>query len=451
MYTKAQPQTLDFMSQTNYNDIMAYVGAFVKEVIIKNMAPKVLRASIYDDGGIWRMKAVIEDPDTKKQITKTRSTGLYVKDHTKRKAQKALEKYVQDIENGEVELKPTSKAVRRAAEAVDDNVNEPEEEENSAPFSEYVEKFLLKKEKSLRPDTVCEYKRIAEKHVLPALGDIPITELCLADVQKYCDDKSEVLSVNTVHKHHVVISGAVMEAVREGILSVDFTDYVEFQRMQKFTGTSYTEEQLADLLDAAYQEGEPIYSAIVLASAYALRRSEIAGLRWCDVNFDEGYIHVCNTVVRVGADIVEEEQTKTKASNRIIPFVGGTVEYFRNLFETHKANGLLTDDLRTKVCRWPDGHNIDPTYISKRSRIMMKKYGLEHIRLHDLRHTAATLLARRVPPKQVQAFLGHSDISTTLNIYTHLLDSDKLQTSDTMNSIMSGILPSGRRQIAQNT
>ena len=89
-----------------------------------------------------------------------------------------------------------------------------------------------------------------------------------------------------------------------------------------------------------------------------------------------------------------------------------------------------------KVCRWPDGRDVLPTYITAKIRKMMKKYGFEHIRVHDLRHTAASLLATQATPKQVQEFLGHSNIGTTMNIYAHILDDTRKATS----GIMDGIL-----------
>ena len=89
-----------------------------------------------------------------------------------------------------------------------------------------------------------------------------------------------------------------------------------------------------------------------------------------------------------------------------------------------------------KVCVWPDGRAVRPDYITARTRRIMEKYGLEHIRVHDLRHTAATLLATRATLKQVQEFLGHEDISTTGNIYAHLMDKDRKATLDIMDGVL---------------
>lgn len=129
---------------------------------------------------------------------------------------------------------------------------------------------------------------------------------------------------------------------------------------------------------------------------------------------------------------IEAERTKTDRSRRAIDLIDSTVPYLANLKETHQKNGLTLD----KVCTWPDGRAVRPDYITSKTRRVMKAYGLERIRVHDLRHTAASLLATQATPKQIQDFLGHEDISTTMNIYTHLQDEDRKATSGIMDRIL---------------
>ena len=93
-----------------------------------------------------------------------------------------------------------------------------------------------------------------------------------------------------------------------------------------------------------------------------------------------------------------------------------------------------------KVCCWPDGSVVHGDYLTKTLHKIQAKAGLEQIRFHDLRHTAASLLLQQARPKQVQSFLGHSNIAVTMNIYGHLFESERVQTSETMGQILHDTL-----------
>lgn len=220
--------------------------------------------------------------------------------------------------------------------------------------------------------------------------------------------------------------------MRDGIIPVNFAEYVEFPKAEKFEGKVYTVEQVADLIEAAETEGEPIHAAVILAVCYGLRRSEICGLRWSDIDFNSGKLYVRNTVVQNGRMRIETERTKTAKSRRTIGLIGSTVPYLMQLKQKHIHSGIQLD----KVCVWTDGKEVRPDYITYAIGKLMEKYGLERIRLHDLCHTAGTLLSTRATMKQVQEFLGHEDISTTANIYVHLLDEDRKVTSEIMDAIL---------------
>ena len=132
---------------------------------------------------------------------------------------------------------------------------------------------------------------------------------------------------------------------------------------------------------------------------YGLRRSEVCGLRWQDIDFDNGAMHICNTVVKGDMKYIEEERTKTKKSDRVIALVDFTVPHFKSLKEQQQTAGLIPG----KVCRWPNGDDIKHDYISKKFGKLLKENGLPPIRYHDLRHTAASLLiASGATPQQTQ-------------------------------------------------
>jgi len=197
----------------------------------------------------------------------------------------------------------------------------------------------------------------------------------------------------------------------------------------------YSEAEVNLLLNKAKEAGEPIRAAITLAVSYGMRRSEVLGLRWKDIDFERETLTVCNTVVQNGELRIEEERTKTAKSHRSIGLLPMTIPYLKELREKQAAAKLKTD----KVVAWMDGQEVRPDFIYRKTRQLMKKCGLPVIRFHDLRHTAASLLAPHVTPKQLQEFLGHEDISTTLGIYAHVLDDQKRETTAAMNNVLSGL------------
>lgn len=405
---------MDKRLETRYNKFAGGRACHPKEVITDMASSyKTIHGKLYD-AGTWTVRARVFDPTTGKVAHKSKSTGYKVKDSTKRKAEQAMR----------------------------DIVARWERDANAAPivldplFSDCVGKWLAKKAVSIRANTLKSYQEYADTHILPALGRLKVRRMTLQHLQDYYREQLESLSVNSVRKQHIVISGALLDAVREGIIPVNFADYVEFPKAKKFEGKAYTPEQVAALLDAVEREGEPIRAAVVLAVCYGLRRSEISGLRWQDIDFDAGTLEVKNTKTQNGTLTIEAEQTKTKKSRRTISLIGSTIPYLKGLKQTQAQNGLVLD----KVCVWPDGRTMRPDYISHRVRQIMKKYDLERIRLHDMRHTAATLLAARATPKQVQGFLGHEDISVTMNIYAHLLDDDRKATSGIMDDVLKKIV-----------
>ena len=375
---------------------------------------RTVSASLVEDHGYWAVRGRVYDPESGKIRQRSKSTGCRVKQGRKRKAQQAMREIVKMWEDEANAIKP----------------------KHDPLFREYVERFLQRKENCRRPDTVKGYRDYARLHILPALGDIRIKDLTLEHLRQYYAYKQESLSTNSLKRHHVVIRGALLDAVRDGLIPVNFAEYVEFPSQKKFEGQSFTPEQVATLLKAAEEDGEPTHAAIVLAVVYGLRRSEVAGLRWQDIDFDSKFLTVRNTVVRVSGQVIESETTKTRKSHRKIALIESTVPYLLGLKERQKSLGLQLD----KVCRWDDGKDLDPDFISHKASKLMERCGLPHIRYHDLRHTAATLLATRAKPEQIREFLGHENVTTTFGIYAHLLNQDRIETSRIMDDLLRDAL-----------
>lgn len=274
---------------------------------------------------------------------------------------------------------------------------------------------------------------LARRQIYLAFGHIKTKDIQYAHLQRYIDDLAGDLKVKSLKKHLVVINGALDDAERSGIISSNPARLVQMPReAEKFVGNTLNEEEAKEALSAAQEEGEPMYAIVILGMVYGLRRSEMCGLRWKDIDFENGYIHVCNTVVKGKSGHIEEESTKTEKSNRYLPLIGFTIPYFRDLLQQQISSGSKCD----KVCQLSDGSPVLPDYITHKYKEFLAAHNLPDIRVHDMRHTAASLLAAHdATPQQAQEFLGHENISTALDIYTHCLDESKRKTADIMDKI----------------
>lgn len=346
-------------------------------------------------------------------MQRAKTTGLRVKDNTKRKAQLMIPGIVQQWE---LEANLAATEQRRRYEG---------------SFADYIQMFLSRKETECRENTVSAYKDYANKLIIPALGAKKITDLRLSDLQQFYDDLAKTHGANSLRRFHVVVNGALLEAVRDGAITDNFAKYVAFPKAKKYRGETYDESQLVQLREAAEKKGEPICSIIILAT-YALRREEICGLRWSDINLDAGTMEINNTVVQRGSMIIEAERTKTEKSNRKLFVRDEDIPYFERLMQTQIEAGIPLD----KVCRMENGGGVKPDYVSHSVSKLMADCGLPHIRLHDLRGTAASILAKQASLSQVQEFLGHEDARTTANIYIQAQDDGRKKTAEMMSAAL---------------
>ena len=370
------------------------------------MASHKVTATLYEDRGIFAVKGRVYDPHTGKVRQRTKSTGLKVKNN-KRKAQDKMKEIVAEWER---------------------EANSIQSVENPS-FEICVNQWLDHKKLTIRPNTLESYRVEAKAHIIPMLGKIGVCDLKRQDIQKYYERlQRDGLSVSTMKKHRVIIRGALKDAVLDDLIPVNVADNVSLPKGKKFEGKALTQEQVSVVLKALEEQQEPIKSVITLALTFGLRREEICGLRWEDVDLDKQTLHICNTTTDFAGTIYETENTKTSSSNRVLHIPDSTVGFLRELKTSQEENGIQSN----KVCVWPDGRDVKPAYITRASKRFLKSCGIEGVRLHDLRGTVGTFLAKQVPIKQVKDYLGHKDIQTTLKYYVHTLDEDKIATANAM-------------------
>jgi integrase len=282
---------------------------------------------------------------------------------------------------------------------------------------------------SVRPRTYERYEELVRLHIAPALGRYELQKLSAQHLQAFYAKKAEEgLSATTINHFHNVLHKALDTAVKWNLVARNVCDLVSPPRRKRYEVHPLTLEQVHKLL--AVVEGHEMEALFRLALATGLRRGELMGLKWQDINLDAGVLQVRRILSRVpskmpGKGYVEAE-TKTQKSRRsvvIAPFALEALKQHRERQrEAEITAGPLWQDHDFVFCT-SIGTHLNPTRdVLDQLKVLLKKAGLPDIRFHDLRHSAATLLLSvGVHPKVVQEILGHSQISITMDVYSHVL------------------------------
>ena len=303
-------------------------------------------------------------------------------------------------------------------------------------LGEYLtERWMPAVEPNLAPTTFAGYRSMIVNRVLPRLGDVRLQSLDAGTLTKAysemladggrADDGKGGLSARSVRQTHVIIRKALADGVRWGLVSRNVADQADppsakSARAKEFE--AWTADELRAFLD--HMEGDRMRTVYVLLATTGLRRSEVCGLRWSDVDLDAGRLSVANTRKAIGGRVVEGPP-KTAKSRRQISLDAGTVaalrEWRKRNLEERMAAGEAWDD-SPYVFVDELGRPIHPDRVSKVFDARVAEAGLKRIRLHDLRHTFATLaLAAGVPVKVVSDRLGHGSIAITMDVYAHVM------------------------------
>jgi integrase len=279
---------------------------------------------------------------------------------------------------------------------------------------------------SLSPRTVELYSYICRVHVIPTIGKITLTELKPQHLQNlYSGKLSSGLSPRTVQLCHVAIHKALKNAVRINLLSRNVADAAQKPKIQRPEMHPMTENDLNRFLDTAKQGN---YYALFYTYLFTgMRRGELLAVRWCDVDLLGMQISVSRTTQYLNGvkNHITFKEPKSQKSRRLIalsPSNAMVLEEHRKqqekMRESLQLPPMAEDDL--VFSHW-DGRPLLPPSITHAWIKLVRKCGLNGIRLHDARHTHATIMLKQgVHPKIVQERLGHSTISTTLDTYSHV-------------------------------
>ncbi len=301
---------------------------------------------------------------------------------------------------------------------------------NTLNFENFLLDFLEKYKINLSITTYNCYIRICKKYIIPILGKYKLDELKPIHLQNYVDDLIGILAPQTIKIHINIINLALKKAYRLRMIRENIADCIEIPRIKKFKNNIYNIENMLELLQKC--KGTSLELYIYLASGLGLRISEILGLTWDNIDFNEKNITIEKITVRNNGDVILKSP-KTESSERTISAPNEII----SMLKEHKKRQLelkLKVIIKNKTNLLFFDKNEKPIaqdVLSKKFNRFLKENNLEHIRFHDLRHSHVTLLINsKVPIKVISERVGHSNINTTLNIYAHTLKEMDSEASD---------------------
>ena len=318
------------------------------------------------------------------------------------------------------------------------------------PVYDYLVSYLKRVEPELQKNTIVSYRSMTNgkiRRYFQRRTQLTLGNLKPQDIQDFYQSLfADGVVANTVIHYHALLRRAFQQAFKEERIDANPFDRVGRPKKNKFHGENYTQGELLTLLHLA--RGDVIYPAILLAGAMGLRRSEALGVRWSRIDWEKRTVLLDTKIVEYrenGKKKVEPvEEMKNKSSRRTLPLPDPVVEMLQVQKEHREVyrkmfQGSYNAQYLDYVCVNQLGELLRPSYVTDHFRELLEKYGLRHIRFHDLRHTFASLLINQdVPLINVSNFLGHSDLSTTANIYAHLDKASKQASADVISDILQG-------------
>ncbi|MBR1535043.1 MAG: site-specific integrase [Ruminococcus sp.] len=304
-------------------------------------------------------------------------------------------------------------------------------------FADYLVQWLDKIKNEVRPNTFRSYKGNMERHIIPYFKKLKVElqELKPYHLSDFYRSKVGVVANTTIKHFHQNISKALADATERGLISVNPATAAKTPKStEKTTAVFLNHSQLQQLHKLVQEEKAVIYLPVFLASVYGLRRSEVLGLRWKNIDFEKGVIRICETLQQSIKSITGESNyvssTKTESSNRSLPITEQVRTVLLNQKQKQQANKELLGSAyidNDYVCTFDNGQEISPNYLTRTFHEVIVKSNLPQIRFHDLRHSVASnLLSMGFSVVQVAEWLGHSSSTTTLSFYAHSDTTSKL-------------------------
>ena len=295
------------------------------------------------------------------------------------------------------------------------------------PFGEWIDFwYQYFSSPKLRPTTQATYENRIYGHIIPSIGKIPISKLTQNDLQQFyaklkrtgrkvnVELKGTGVSDRMVRSCHALCRSSLEKAVEEGLITRNPSIGCKLPPKKNGEMKVLTQNEIVRLLNQAYDEG--YYEMFLLELTTGMRRGEILGLKWRDLNLETGELNIKRQLTTKGISV-----PKTKSSIRTILLPPDMLDLLREMKKTAKYDWIFPSPVK-------EGEPRNPTAITKRFRLMLERAHCKHVRFHDLRHTFATMaLENGMDVKTLSAMIGHVSSETTLNIYSHVTDTMRAQ------------------------
>ena len=316
-------------------------------------------------------------------------------------------------------------------------------QKNDIIFIDYIYDYIKSKEKELSPNVYQSYMecwKIMKKHFGNKLKLKDVTYHHIEDYYDYLKNTRKNKNI-TIKHHAVILSPALRLAYRDDLIAKNPYEFMPKIKKEKSKMEYYNKEELEKLFEVT--DKSPLKLIVRVAAYYGFRRSELVGLKWDAIDFKNKMITIKHKVLHVDNQFYLSDTLKTTASHRTLPLlpeienllierkeeIEKNKELFKKSYNHQYDEYVFVDDI---------GDLINPDIISNRFRTLLRKNHLKHIRFHDLRHSCASLLvASKVPMKNIQEWLGHSNFNTTADVYSHLDYSSKYESANVINQALT--------------
>ena len=318
-------------------------------------------------------------------------------------------------------------------------------------FTDYLLEWLEIAKGRLAVATYSSYAAMIKKPVGPYFRqrNLTLRELEARHLQMFYSEMLRKVKPNTVIHYHAIIHSALKYAVKTDMLVQNVADKVDRPKKNSFQPVFLSAEEMQKMFEAL--RGTKLELPVLVAAFYGFRRGEVLGLKWDAIDFERGTISVIRTVTTITLDgkqtEIEQQSAKTKSSLRTLPLIGSFREYFLQVKEAQELNKQICGNCYNHeydgfVFVDELGERMRANYLTSAFPKFLESHGLRRMRFHDLRHSCASLLlANGVPLKHIQEWLGHSDFTTTANIYAHLDYKSKITSAQAMETGLA--LPDG--------
>ena len=318
-------------------------------------------------------------------------------------------------------------------------------------FADYLLEWLEIAKGRLAVATYSSYAAMIKMPVGPYFRqrNLTLRELEARHLQIFYSEMLRKVKPNTVIHYHAIIHSALKYAVKTDMLVQNVADKVDRPKKNSFQPVFLSAEEMQKMFEAL--RGTKLELPVLVAAFYGFRRGEVLGLKWDAIDFERGTISVIRTVTTITVEgkqmEIEQQSAKTKSSLRTLPLIGSFREYFLQVKEAQELNKQVCGNCYNHeydgfVFVDELGERMRVNYLTSAFPKFLESHGLRRMRFHDLRHSCASLLlANGVPLKHIQEWLGHSDFTTTANIYAHLDYKSKITSAQAMETGL--VLPEG--------